>query len=56
MSRTHTTLETLGNTAAASIPITLQEASATGRLHPGSRILLCGFGGGLSWGAALLEW
>jgi 3-oxoacyl-[acyl-carrier-protein] synthase-3 len=56
MDRTVTTLETYGNTAAASIPITLHEAMQRGRLTPGARVLLCGFGGGLSWGAALLEW
>jgi 3-oxoacyl-[acyl-carrier-protein] synthase-3 len=53
---TITTVETYGNTAAASIPLTLQKAWATGRLRPGSRVMLCGFGGGLSWGAALLDW
>ncbi|HWO14586.1 MAG TPA: beta-ketoacyl-ACP synthase III [Polyangiaceae bacterium] len=56
MDRTVTTLETHGNTAAASIPITLQRAAELGKLRPGSRVALCGFGGGLSWGAALLEW
>jgi 3-oxoacyl-[acyl-carrier-protein] synthase-3 len=56
MERTVTTLETYGNTAAASIPITLQKALESGRLRPGSRVMLCGFGGGLSWGAALLDW
>jgi 3-oxoacyl-(acyl-carrier-protein) synthase III len=56
MEQTVTTLETYGNTAAASIPITLQKAWETGRLQPGSRVVLCGFGGGLSWGAALCDW
>jgi 3-oxoacyl-(acyl-carrier-protein) synthase III len=56
MDRTSTTVETLGNTAAASIPLTLQKAWASGQLRPGARVMLCGFGGGLSWGAALLEW
>jgi 3-oxoacyl-[acyl-carrier-protein] synthase-3 len=56
MERTVTTLETYGNTAAASIPITLDRALETGRLTSGSRVLLCGFGGGLSWGAALFDW
>jgi 3-oxoacyl-[acyl-carrier-protein] synthase-3 len=56
MERTVTTVETYGNTAAASIPLTLQKAAAGGRLRPGSRVMLCGFGGGLSWGAALVEW
>jgi 3-oxoacyl-[acyl-carrier-protein] synthase-3 len=56
MTKTITTIETYGNTAAASIPLTLQKASETGRLRPGSRVMLCGFGGGLSWGAALINW
>ena len=56
MEKTVTTVEDYGNTAAASIPITLDKAVETGRLKPGSRVLLCGFGGGLSWGAALLDW
>jgi 3-oxoacyl-[acyl-carrier-protein] synthase-3 len=56
MDRTVTTVETYGNTAAASIPLTLHRALELGRLRPGARVMLCGFGGGLSWGAALLEW
>jgi 3-oxoacyl-(acyl-carrier-protein) synthase III len=56
MDRTVTTIEEYGNTAAASIPIALHKAWQEGRLVPGSRVALCGFGGGLSWGAALLEW
>jgi 3-oxoacyl-[acyl-carrier-protein] synthase III len=56
MERTVTTVEKYGNTAAASIPLTLQAAVETGRLHPGSRVMLCGFGGGLSWGSALINW
>jgi 3-oxoacyl-[acyl-carrier-protein] synthase-3 len=56
MDQTVTTVEDYGNTAAASIPLTLQRAAETGRLRRGSRVALCGFGGGLSWGAALLEW
>jgi 3-oxoacyl-[acyl-carrier-protein] synthase III len=56
MNRTVTTVETYGNTAAASIPLTLQKAAETGRLSRGARVMMCGFGGGLSWGAALVEW
>jgi 3-oxoacyl-(acyl-carrier-protein) synthase III len=56
MERTVTTVEAYGNTAAASIPVTLQKAVATGRVRPGARVMLCGFGGGLSWGAALIDW
>jgi 3-oxoacyl-[acyl-carrier-protein] synthase-3 len=56
MDQTVTTVESLGNTAAASIPLTLDKACRSGRLRRGSRVMLCGFGGGLSWGAALLDW
>jgi 3-oxoacyl-[acyl-carrier-protein] synthase-3 len=56
MAKTVTTVESYGNTAAASIPLTLQKAWETGRLKAGSRVMLCGFGGGLSWGAALFNW
>lgn len=56
MERAVTTVESYGNTAAASIPVTLSKAWEMGRLRPGARVLLCGFGGGLSWGAALLDW
>lgn len=44
-----------GNTSAASIPLVLTELQADGRLHSGSRALLVGFGGGLTWGGALVE-
>jgi 3-oxoacyl-[acyl-carrier-protein] synthase III len=56
MEQTVTTVETYGNTAAASIPLTLKKAAELGRLRPGDRVVLCGFGGGLSWGAALIDW
>jgi 3-oxoacyl-[acyl-carrier-protein] synthase-3 len=56
MDRAVTTVEMYGNTAAASIPLTLLKAKEMGKLKPGTRVVLCGFGGGLSWGAALFEW
>jgi 3-oxoacyl-[acyl-carrier-protein] synthase-3 len=45
-----------GNTSAASIPIALCEAAEQGRVKEGDRILMVGFGGGLSWAAMVLEW
>lgn len=45
-----------GNTSAASIPITLAEAEADGRLREGSKVLIAAFGGGLTWGATVVEW
>ena len=48
-------LERYGNTSAASIPIALTEAREQGRLLKGDLVLLTSFGGGLTWGAALLR-
>jgi len=45
-----------GNTSAASIPIALDEANRASRIHAGDIILLCSFGGGFTWGAALIRW
>lgn len=44
-----------GNTSAASIPMVLSELAELGKVGPGSRVMLVGFGGGLTWGAALVE-
>jgi len=52
----HLTLTDLGNTGAASIPITLDRAARSGALHRGDLILLAGFGGGMSAGLALVQW
>lgn len=51
-----TTLQRLGNTSCASIPLCLAEAEQNGRLMPGMRLLLAGFGAGLSWGSCVLTW
>lgn len=45
-----------GNTSAASIPIALSEMNDKGLLQRGQKIVLAGFGAGLTWGAVLLEW
>ncbi|NLM94574.1 MAG: ketoacyl-ACP synthase III [Firmicutes bacterium] len=45
-----------GNTSAASIGIALDEAVRSGRIKGGDRILLVGFGAGLTWGAMIIEW
>lgn len=49
-------VERYGNTSAASIPVALCEAWEAGRLQDGDRLVLVGFGGGLVWGASVLEW
>jgi 3-oxoacyl-[acyl-carrier-protein] synthase-3 len=45
-----------GNTSTASIPIALVEGVEDGRIKRNDRLVLVGFGGGLTWGAAIVEW
>jgi 3-oxoacyl-[acyl-carrier-protein] synthase-3 len=54
--RTVLNLDRYGNTSAASIPIALAEAAEAGRLHDGDVVLLSGFGAGMTWASAVLEW
>ncbi len=46
----------LGNTSAASIPLALDEAVQTGRLHDGDVVMLAAFGAGFVWGAGVVRW
>jgi 3-oxoacyl-[acyl-carrier-protein] synthase-3 len=55
-SRVETHIDRYGNTSAGSIPIALDEALRNGRFTRGDLLLMCGFGGGLSWGTALMRW
>jgi len=45
-----------GNTGAASVYVALEEAWTLGRIRPGDLLLLAAFGGGFTWGAALVRW
>lgn len=49
-------LDHCGNISAASVPILLDEMNQKGMLERGMKIVMSGFGGGLTWGTALLEW
>jgi 3-oxoacyl-[acyl-carrier-protein] synthase-3 len=49
-------IQKYGNTSAASIPLALDEAVQAGRVRAGDLLLLCAFGGGLTWGSALIRW
>ncbi len=49
-------LERYGNTSSASIPLALDEANRSGRINAGDMLLFDAFGGGLTWGAALVRW
>jgi len=46
----------IGNTVSASIPIALKQAEEQGRLLPGQRVMLIGFGVGYSWGSCCVTW
>jgi 3-oxoacyl-[acyl-carrier-protein] synthase-3 len=45
-----------GNTSSASIPIALDECVESGRIKEGDLVLMASFGGGVTWGAVLMEW
>jgi len=49
-------LDRYGNMSSASIPVALNEAVEQGRIKKGDNLVLCGFGGGLTWGATVLKW
>lgn len=49
-------LDHCGNISAASVPILLDEMNRKGMLKKGDKIVMSGFGGGLTWGTAFLEW
>ncbi len=56
MERFLVNVDRMGNTSAGSVPLALAEAEASGRVPPGGKILLSGFGGGLSWASLVLQW
>jgi 3-oxoacyl-[acyl-carrier-protein] synthase-3 len=45
-----------GNTSTASIPIATVEALQKKRINPGDKVVFVGFGGGLTWGAMVVQW
>ncbi len=45
-----------GNTSAASVPLALDEAVRMGKIYEGNLVLLVAFGGGLTWGSAVVRW
>jgi len=49
-------IATVGNTSAASVPLTLELARSEGRLGAGMRVLLAAAGSGFTWGASVIEW
>lgn len=56
MDRIPINIDRYGNTSAASVPILLDELKRDGKLERGDKLVLAGFGAGMTWGATLLEW
>ena len=54
--QTYINVERLGNTSAATIPVALDEANRAGRIKEGDLLMFDAFGGGFTWGAALVRW
>lgn len=49
-------MEHCGNTVSSTIPIALYEAHKAGKIHPGAKVMLAGFGVGYSWAGCILEY
>ncbi len=49
-------LDKYGNTSGGSIPLVLDELAKENRFKPGDKVLLCGFGAGLTWGTGIFQW
>ena len=56
MTRAHTVMGKWGYTGAACLPMALDDAARTGRLHDGDLVMLTGSGAGLAMGSVVLEW
>jgi 3-oxoacyl-[acyl-carrier-protein] synthase-3 len=54
--RIYTTIHKYGNISSASIPVALNDAYEQKCLSKGDYLVLVGFGGGLTWGSALVRW
>jgi 3-oxoacyl-[acyl-carrier-protein] synthase-3 len=53
MDKVYVNVDRLGNTSAASIPIALDEALASGRIGEGSTVMFVAFGAGFTWASAI---
>ncbi|MGL4914247.1 MAG: beta-ketoacyl-ACP synthase III [Romboutsia sp.] len=56
MDKVYVNLDKYGNMSAASVPVALDEAFKQGKINKGDNIVLVGFGGGLTWGASVINW
>lgn len=56
MEKVYVNIDRYGNTSSASVPIALDEAKRKGKIKKGDKTVLVAFGGGFTWGAALIQW
>lgn len=49
-------IEKYGNSSAATVPLSLDQAVRSGRIKAGHKVILTAFGGGLTWGSAFVRW
>ncbi len=56
MNSTHVILDRTGNTSSASIPLALADAQSSGRLVGGEKVLISGFGAGMTWASMVFRW
>ncbi len=56
MDKVYVNIERYGNMSSATVPVALDEAVRSGRIKRGDLVLLTAFGGGLTWGSALIRW
>ena len=56
LSKVYSNIAVHGNTSSASIPIALDECVEAGRIKEGDLVLMASFGGGVTWGAVLMQW
>ena len=56
MDRIMMDIDKYGNTSSASIPLAVCDAMDQDRIHSGDHLVLVGFGGGLTWGALVMQW
>ena len=56
MEKVFVNIDRYGNTGAASVYVALEEVWAQGRIKPGDLLLFAAFGGGFTWGSALIRW
>jgi 3-oxoacyl-[acyl-carrier-protein] synthase-3 len=54
--KVYVNIDRIGNTSAGSVPLCFDELRRAGKIRDGQKIMFVAFGGGLTWGSAVLRW